>query len=250
MRIIKLLSLAFIISLVSCQANKKPLILISKDNKSRIESWLKNIDNNITTRVFYTIPLDSMDYYLHHANGIVIGGGEDINPELYDYPDNDNLCETPDNYRDSIENLMIKFAMDSKVPLLGICRGNQIMNAVNGGTLIPDIPTFYPNSNIKHRGKTSRDHFIIAQSNSWIEKELKYDTIWVNSRHHQAVGEISPQFKVAAYSPDSVIESIEIKDKSLHPFAIGVQWHPEGLNDSISYQIGKLFISSLKSCAN
>ena len=246
MKLIKLITLTLAITLVSCQTNTKSLILISKDNKSHIECWLKNIDNDITTRVFYTIQLDSMDYYLNIANGIVIGGGEDINPELYNYPDNDNLCETPDNYRDSIENLMIKFAMDSKVPILGICRGNQIMNAVNGGTLIPDIPTFYPNSNIKHRGKTNRDHYIIPQSNSWIENELKYDTIWVNSRHHQSINKIAPQFKVAAYSPDSVIESIEINDKSLHPFAIGVQWHPEGLNDSISYQIGKLFINSLK----
>ena len=247
MKLTKLIILTIIVSLVSCQTNTKPLILISKDYNKNIEDWLKNIDSNITTKVFYTIPLDSMDYYLHNTKGIIIGGGEDINPKLYNYSDNDNLCETPDNYRDSIENLMIKFAMNSKIPLLGICRGNQIMNAVNGGTLIPDIPTFYPNSNIKHRGKTSKDHFIIPQSNSWIEKELNYDTIWVNSRHHQAVDKIAPQFMVSAYSPDSVIESIEVIDKRLHPFAIGIQWHPEGLNDSISYQIGKIFISS---CAN
>lgn len=242
----KLIALALILTLVSCQPNPKPLVLISKDNKSHIENWLQNIDTNITTRVFYTIPLDSMNYYLNNANGIIIGGGEDINPKLYNYSDNGNLCETPDNYRDSIEKLMIKFAIDHKIPLLGICRGNQIINAVNGGTLIPDIPTFYPNSNIKHRGKTNRDHYIIPERNSWIERQLSYDTIWVNSRHHQAIDKVSPLFTVSAYSSDSVIESIEIKNKDTHPFAIGIQWHPEGLTDSISNQIGRLFIIQVK----
>ena len=243
MKLVKSIFIILAISIVSCTSQQKPLILISKDGKERIEIWLKNIDSNIETKVFYSIPTDSMNYYLHKAEGIVISGGEDVNPKLYDKPSYVSLCDLPDDFRDSIEIIMIKFAIDNKIPLLGICRGVQIMNVVNGGTLIPDIPTFYPNSNINHRSKINRAHFVIPEPNSWIENNLTYDTIWVNSRHHQSVDIIAPQFKVSAYSPDSVVESIEIKTQ--HPFAIGVQWHPESLEDEISHQIGALFLNSI-----
>ena len=244
----KILLLALIfISLFSCQKeNDKMLILISKDSHANIEQWLKAIDPDISTKVFYDIPRDSMSFFLKKANGIIIGGGEDVNPLLYNKPEYISVCEAPDNFRDSIEVLMIEYAMRKKIPLLGICRGNQIMNVVNGGTLIPDIPSFVPESNILHRFKNDSAHYIIPVANSWIENSLNYDSIWVNSHHHQAVGKISPQFMVSAYAPDSVIESIEIKDKNAHPFAVGVQWHPESLDDNLSEQIGKLFLEELK----
>ncbi len=236
------------IGLFSCYTTEKhhTLILISKDYNSNINNWLKNIDSNITTKVFYTIPTDSMDFYLQMANGVVIGGGEDVNPLLYNKHEYDSLCETPDNYRDSIEILMIHYAIKNKIPLLGICRGNQIMNVANGGTLIPDIPTFFPHSNISHRYKNDSAHYIIPAQDSWIEKQLIFDTIWVNSHHHQSIDAIAPNFMVAAYAPDSIIESIELIEKSTHPFVVGVQWHPESLNNSISHQIGKLFIDKVK----
>jgi len=242
-----LLAIMLFTALIGCNtANKQAaLILISKDYNSNINSWLKKIDPEITTKVFYTIPTDSMEYYLQHADGIVIGGGEDVNPLLYNKHEYDSLCDKPDNYRDSIEFLMINHAMKHNIPLLGICRGNQIMNVANGGTLIPDIPTFYPNSNISHRYKNDSAHYIIPAQGSWINKELTFDTIWVNSHHHQSVDAIAPNFKVAAYAPDSVVESIELRHGSL-TFIVGVQWHPESLNDNVSYQIGKLFINKIK----
>ncbi len=245
---IKLVILFFIlISFFSCQKqNDKRLILISKDSHANIEHWLKAIDSDISTKVFYEIPRDSMSFFLGEANGIIIGGGEDVNPLLYNKPEYISVCEAPDNFRDSIEVLMIEYAMRKKIPLLGICRGNQIMNVVNGGTLIPDIPSFVPESNILHRFKTDSAHIITPVKDSWIENSLKYNTIWVNSHHHQSVDKIAPNFIVSAYAEDSVIESIEINDTSIHPFAIAVQWHPESLNDELSKQIGILFISKIK----
>ncbi len=235
-------TLLLLLSLFSCQKKDNALILISKDSHARIEHWLKNIEPSIKTRVFYNIPKDSLQLFLEKAKGFVLGGGEDVNPELYHQPEYDTICEPPDNYRDSIELLMINFAMNNKIPILGICRGNQILNVANGGTLIPDIPTFIPKDSIQHRSDSDSAHIILPVQNSWIETELTYQTIWVNSHHHQAIGKLAPNFTIAAFAPDSIIESIEIKDKNSHPFAIGIQWHPESLHDHLSKQIGKLFI--------
>lgn len=244
---IKLMSISLlIIILFSCQKPKEKLILVSKDSHSNIEHWLKAIDTDINIRVFYDIPKDSMLYFLKQASGIIIGGGEDVNPLQYNKPEYVSVCEAPDNFRDSIEILMIDFAMQNKISLLGICRGQQIINVAGGGTLIPDIPSFKPQSKIAHRFANDSAHQILIVNNSWLEKQIKHNITWVNSHHHQAVGEIAPNFKVSAYAPDSIIESIEIKDKNIHPFAIGIQWHPETLNDNLSKQIGVLFLSKLK----
>jgi putative glutamine amidotransferase len=137
---------------------------------------------------------------------------------------------------------MIHYAMKYKKPLLGICRGQQIINAVNGGTLIPDIPTINPDSPIKHRNESDRAHIIMPIPGSWITSKFPVRAFWVNSRHHQCVDELANGFEVAAYAPDGIVESIELVDKHRHPFVIGVQWHPENLRDSLSTYLGQLFL--------
>ncbi len=231
--------------LVSCQQPQKTFILISKDYDSRIELWLKKANNTIETRQFYGIPLDSMNYFLNRANGMVLGGGEDVNPLVYNKPEYDSICEGYDNFRDSIELLMIQYAMKNKTPIFGICRGLQILNVGNGGTLIPDIPTFYPESTLKHRIKTEYAHVAIANDDSWLDIQFHISEFQVNSRHHQSIDSIAPGFKVAAFAPDGVIESIQWTDTTTHPFAVAVQWHPEALNDTLSLQIATLFLQKV-----
>lgn len=231
--------------LVSCKQPQKTFILISKDYDSRIELWLKKANNTIETRQFYGIPLDSMNYFLNRANGMVLGGGEDVNPLVYNKPEYDSICEGYDNFRDSIELLMIQYAMKNKTPIFGICRGLQILNVGNGGTLIPDIPTFYPESTLKHRIKTEYAHVAIANDDSWLDIQFHISEFQVNSRHHQSIDSIAPGFKVAAFAPDRVIESIQWTDTTTHPFAVAVQWHPEALNDTLSLQIATLFLQKV-----
>ena len=197
-------------------------------------------------REFYSIPVDSMDYYLNESDGIIMTGGEDVNPLLYGKPDYKDLCEEPDNFRDSIEKVMIRYSFKRKIPLIGICRGQQIANAVNGGTLIPDLPTATPESKIMHRSTSDSAHLVVPTVDSWIAANFGMKTFWVNSRHHQAVDNVARGFKVAAYAPDGVVESIEIADKQLHPFVICVQWHPENLRDSVSTTLGNLFLSEIR----
>ncbi|MFA6400194.1 MAG: gamma-glutamyl-gamma-aminobutyrate hydrolase family protein [Salinivirgaceae bacterium] len=230
---------------ISCQQPQKTFILISKDYNSNIQQWLTKADPKIETRIFYDIPSDSMEYFLTIANGMVLGGGEDVNPLVYNKPEYDSICEGYDNYRDSIELLMIHFAMKNKTPIFGICRGLQILNAGNGGTLIPDIPTFYPQSQLNHRIKTEYAHASIATKDGWLTTHFNVSEFQVNSRHHQSIDSIAPGFKVAAHAPDGVIESIQWTDSTTHPFAVGVQWHPEALNDSLSMQIANLFLQKV-----
>ncbi len=245
----KLLVFLSFVVFFSCQ--KKELhILISKDYENMIHNWLQQADENIITHEFYSLPIDSLEHYLNKADGMVLGGGEDVNPKLYDKPDYDSLCEDYDNYRDSIEVLMIQFAMDNKIPIFGICRGQQLLNVVNGGTLIPDIPTFKTKSLLNHRIKTTYAHRVIAVSDSWLANSFYVDTFDVNSRHHQAVDKLAPGFVVAAFAPDSVIESIILADSLRHPFAAAVQWHPEGLTDTLSFNIARYFINQVKESKN
>jgi putative glutamine amidotransferase len=164
---------------------------------------------------------------------------------VYNKPEYDSICEGYDNFRDSIELLMIQYAMKNKTPIFGICRGLQILNVGNGGTLIPDIPTFYPESTLKHRIKTEYAHVAIANDDSWLDTQFHISEFQVNSRHHQSIDSIAPGFKVAAFAPDGVIESIQWTDTTTHPFAVAVQWHPEALNDTLSLQIATLFLQKV-----
>jgi len=230
-------------SVVACSSPSESFILLSKDSSNRISNWLKKEDSSIVTREFYTLPIDSMDYFLERAKAIVIGGGEDVHPSVYGKEEYVEVCGAFDEFRDSIEMVLIKHALLNKKPLLGICRGHQIINAVNGGTLIPDIPSF-SQTTINHRSDRDSAHVIICMKDSWLSA-LNIDTLWVNSRHHQCIDELSPLFSPAAYSPDGIIESIQIADTLLHPFAVGVQWHPEGLHDKASAQIAKLFLNKI-----
>jgi len=233
-------------SLISCQPKAESnLILISKDYNGHIQAWMKDLNPNNKLRIFYNIPADSMQYFLKEADAMIIGGGRDIHPSIYNKPDYAEVCGSFDHFRDSIEILMINYAMSNKVPVLGICRGHQILNAVNGGSLIPDIPSFIPESELQHRSDSADAHKIEILENSWLAAIMTDKNYWVNTRHHQCVDVVAPNFIVAARSADGIIESIEIKDKSIHPFAKGVQWHPESLRTDLSNNIGKLFLKQI-----
>ena len=226
------------------EENQSPIVLISKDNNSHIKNWIHSLDSEIIIKECYGLSKDSLDYYLNSADAIIIGGGKDVNPELYNKPEYAEICGEFDNYRDSLETKMILHADNKKVPIMGICRGQQIINIVHGGTLIPDIPTFV-NGSINHRSREDSAHIILPVEGSWISDYFRQDTFWVNSRHHQAIGNIAKGFEVVAYSPDSVIEAISIKDKSSHPFTMAVQFHPENLRDSLSNQLGMMLLNAI-----
>ena len=139
--------------------------------------------------------------------------------------------------------------MTNKVPLFGICRGEQITNVSQGGSLIIDIPSDV-GTEVLHRGtdSTKAYHAINVVKGSMLDSICLGKTDTVRSSHHQAVENLAPGFMAAAYSPDSVIEAIELIDKSQHPFVLGVQWHPEkmGYDNVLSGCFAEAFLNAVK----
>ncbi len=169
---------------------------------------------------------DALISALDSLDGILLTGGADINP-LY-------LGEEPvmelhgiNPRRDKQELLLAKLAADRQIPILGICRGIQTMNAAFGGTLYQDIHSQMEGKRIKHNQDLDRgyaSHTVQIEEGSLLHRLFNTDTLAVNSFHHQAVKDAAPGFRVCAHSVDGVIEAIESTEyKSM----LGVQWHPE-----------------------
>ena len=162
---------------------------------------------------------------LEALDGIIFSGGGDINPlYLGEEPVRELHSVTP--IRDQQELLLARMAYDRQIPMLGICKGIQIIAAAMGGTLYQDINTQLPTVNIKHSQDLDRgtaSHRICIEQDSLLYNMFGSE-LAVNSFHHQAVREVPQGFKVSAMSPDGVIEAMESTEfKSI----IGVQWHPE-----------------------
>lgn len=163
---------------------------------------------------------------LDRVDGLLLSGGGDINPLF--------LGEEPvpalggiNPHRDHMELLLVRLAFDRQIPILGICRGIQVLAAALDGTVLQDLATALPDTElIKHDQKLDRgyaSHTVVAEQDSLVEKLLG-SCFAVNSFHHQAVGEAGPHLKVSARASDGVVEAIESNEgKSI----LGVQWHPE-----------------------
>jgi putative glutamine amidotransferase len=121
---------------------------------------------------------------------------------------------------------MIQYAMENDIPLLGICRGHQILNVANNGSLIIDIPSDYDTTIVHRKGG---DHMVRIIEGTLLSDLILPDSGLVNSSHHQAVEDLAPGFRASAFAPDGIIEAIEPVDPYEHPFILGVQWHPETL---------------------
>lgn len=163
---------------------------------------------------------------LEHVDGILLTGGGDINPLFMGEEPVDELHSI--NYRrDRQELLLTRLAADRQIPVLGICRGIQIMMATLGGKLYQDIYSQTENKLIKHDQALDRSfpsHTVSIDADSTLYKIFQTDKLPVNSFHHQAVKETAPGFRVCARATDGIVEAVESTEyKSM----IGVQWHPE-----------------------
>ncbi len=173
------------------------------------------------------------------CDGLFLTGGSDIDAAYY-HQENDehNHLELPEI--DQMDFDLVEIFRRLNKPILGICRGQQVINIAFGGTLIQDIPTLY-NTSVVHR--QSDDHIYTHQVNVEPDSTMykfTQPTITVNSYHHQNIGVLAPGFKVMAYSEDGLIEAIE-KDN-----IISVQWHPEKVEDEVQDQIVQMFLTKLR----
>lgn len=160
--------------------------------------------------------------------GLLLSGGEDVDPSCFGEEPLPGQGEiTP--LRDGLEIALARIALAKKIPVLGICRGAQVLNIAAGGGIYQDL-RYKKGRLLEHMQKAPRDHPF--HSISVFEETILCRAlggrrmIKVNSFHHQAIKKLGTGFRVNAVSPDGVIEGIE---SAAHPFALGVQWHPEAL---------------------
>lgn len=159
------------------------------------------------------------------CDGLLLPGGGDMDPKFYGQ-ERIPACGEPNLLRDAAEPLLLRAFLAADKPVLGICRGIQVMNAALGGDLYQDIKPF---EHLPHNDHWAKVHTVTVRRGTLLSRILGQDTVLVNSQHHQAVDRVAPGFTLAALSEDGIVESIEKPDAG---FCLGVQWHPEWLSDA------------------
>jgi putative glutamine amidotransferase len=175
-------------------------------------------------------------------DGIVLTGGGDIHPKFYDRPDHLPLVKGVDESRDAFELDVISRALTADLPILGVCRGMQVMNVALGGTIVPDLPT---DGYKEHRGAegTTLTHPLEVVPHTLVHMLAGAARATVNSFHHQAVDALGRGLIRAGLSPDGVTEAAEWAIKDNMPFLLLVQWHPERApGDALSKNIISMFV--------
>ncbi len=165
-------------------------------------------------------------------DGILLSGGADIDPQRFNGAAHPRVYDV-DAERDELEIHLMEIAFHTGWPVLGICRGLQVMNVALGGSLYTDIADQLPGA-LRHDCYPDHErdypaHNVAISPNSRLMSIVQTDLFGVNSLHHQGIDNLAPGLTPTAKSPDGLIEAVELPD---HPFAIGVQWHPEEMQDS------------------
>ena len=217
-----LLILVSFLLLFSCQQQQQKTIILSKASDNYVK-WIE--DENVIILDAYTIK--NTDSILALADGIILTGGEDINPLQYNDTINFAVCGDINYERDTLERKLFDFAFKNKLPLIGVCRGMQMMNVASGGTLYGDIPSEI-GTTVIHRNNGEVMHEIVLVDTSSLIFPAETDTIMVNSWHHQGLKIMPNHLRVIARSYDGLPEAV-VMDKVVHPFMIAVQFHPERL---------------------
>lgn len=194
------------------------------------ENWIKDEPG---------VEIIKLSYYLDNFNdiekcdGIMLTGGSDINPRLYNQPEFLSYCDPKDidEKRDEFEWKIMQHTEEYQKPFLGVCRGMQFANVFYGGTLIPDIAAFGKFNHAKIQDVNDREHPVIIDANSELYKIIGEEKGEINSAHHQGVDMPGFGLVANAMSPDGIIEGMEKKDARGKPFFMLVQWHPERMTD-------------------
>lgn len=189
--------------------------------------------------------IEDMSLVLDKIDGLLLSGGHDVNPRTYKER-NSGKAGNFDNIRDHQEIFMTEYALERDIPILGICRGLQVLNITLGGTIHQDLPSagFFAHS-MSNSLRNEPSHSLKILEDSPLYEIFKRDEIWTNSYHHQGINKLGKGLKVAALSEEGLIESVYLDGKK---FALAVQWHPEMMYDN--EEMNLIFKKFIKACKN
>ena len=188
---------------------------------------------------------DAVAQLISLCDGVLLTGGHDVSPSLYGQEPFDGLETCP--ARDRMDATALRLALREDKPVLGICRGIQLMNAALGGTLWQDLPTQHP-SDVDHHMAPPYDrvaHEVRILPGTPLHELLGQDLLGVNSYHHQAVRDVAPGLVPMAVSTDGLVEAVYAPGQR---FCWGVQWHPEFSfrTDASSRAIFRAFVNACR----
>jgi putative glutamine amidotransferase len=243
----------------------RPLIGVTTQSLQSIDGIPEGLPNSVVMNQRYylaataagavpvLIPLleddpETLREIYDRLDGILIPGGVDMDPVTYGEQPHEKLGRI-DPSRDRTELMLAAWAVEERKPLLGLCRGLQVLNVACGGTLFQDIEAQLPGA-LKHDYFPNlgfeRDHLahdVELSAGSRLRDVMERDRITVNSMHHQGIKTIGAGLRASAVAPDGIIEAIELDDDG---FVLGVQWHPEvlELTDPHTRQLFRAFVDA------
>ncbi len=193
------------------------------------------------------LPEETLWAIFQRLDGLCLAGGVDVAPAEYGEEPHPALGKV-DAPRDQTELILARWALRADLPLLGICRGIQMINVAAGGSLYQDLPAQQPEVH-RHNFKLSESpwarptHAVRLAADGRLADILGTEELLVNSFHHQAVKQVAPGFRPIAWAEDGVVEGIEQPGRR---FALGVQWHPEGMfqSDPLAQRLFAAFVEA------
>lgn len=181
---------------------------------------------------------DDLRVVIQQMDGILLPGGGDIEPSVYQGTGHPTVGGI-DEDRDRVEITVARTAVAQQKPLLAICRGVQVLNVALGGSLWEDVEQMMPQAMhheyVNSHPRNHLAHTVIIEPDSLLARQLGTTETAVNSLHHQGIRRLANQLRATAVAPDNLIEGVEVVD---HPFALGVQWHPENLIHNAPHMLG------------
>ena len=188
----------------------------------------------------------SLATILDRVQGLILSGGPDLHPRCYGEEPLGGLGEV-DAALDEMELSIAQLALEKDLPLLGICRGIQVLNVALGGTLYQDIPSQVPAGicHTPHADKAVNTHTVQVEPGSMLKRILGEPEIWLYSQHHQALKAVARGLAVTARARDGIVEAVELPGRG---FVAGVQWHPEGTwrEDPFSQKLFGAFVNAAR----
>lgn len=204
-----------------------PLVDTEKDSLWMLPGYLDAITQTGGIPIMFPLTEDTatLQQLCRMCDGFLLTGGQDVSPSLYGEATLP-VCGECSAARDKMEQIVLNYVLSEDKPLLGICRGIQIINVLLGGTLYQNLPTQHPSS-LEHHQTPPYDvpvHKVILEPDSPLAALLGKTVLSVNSYHHQGIKALAPDLIPMAYATDDLIEAVCLKNQR---FFWALQWHPE-----------------------